>query len=506
MSSNKEVIFKNDVKDKNVALYMNYAIGSPPLELHYSMIEDLLSRGNKVTVYTCDSGLRSCTANPIKSASVCTYCKFRSSDVVNFFSNKVEVIRLNLDSCSDIVSAEIDESLKLGVMSSMASAVKAQSYSDLNPIWKKNHDNMYLSAKRLFNFFKSEIARCNYDYIFMFNGRFGDVKPVLEATRASNNTGYGLYEVKKSLHDVVFINELIHSIDGNTKRALLSYSKDIKRANEIAKAFFGKKVRQENTGDPVYTQNQNRGDLPEILMESNDKKVVAVYPTTDDEYKFIGKEWDGYVPEDQVREIYNIAKSLPESKYIIVVKMHPNQAHTAENVIDRYLKLSEEFSHVYVEEPLSKKDTYALMYKADFVINFASTIGVEACYARKVVISIGDTTFSKMNTSYKTNSGTEAADLILSGSLKPKSIRGAVIWGNYLSTYSDGLKAFSRFENGDYRVNGEKIGHSKFYRFMQLPAKFLLEINKPGFKFNLAFVNKAVINIKNILKGKWEIK
>lgn len=462
------VQYKEDIKDKNIAFYLNYALGSPPLELHISAIKDLLTRNNKITVYICDKGLKSCTANPLNSLSVCMYCRFRAMDGLKDIQDKVTIKYLELCDVPIKVDKRIEDSLNLGVMSSMASAVKAQSYEQLNENWKNFYDKMLFSAKQLYNFFMKEIIENKYEFVFMFNGRFGDVKPVLEATRDSK-IGYGLVEVKKSLHELVFINELIHSIDGNARRAFECYEKDKEQAIKNAEIFYGKKAKNEDTGDPVYTKNQQAGMLPDVIVDT-DKVVVAIYPTTDDEYKFIGKEWDGFVPEDQVVEIDALVNNLDEDKYILVVKMHPNQAHTAENVLERYIKLQDKYSHVVVEEPLSKKDTYALMQRADYVVNFASTIGVEACYARKVVVAIGDTTFSKMDIAYRTISGKEAANLISSGSLEPKPIKGAIIWGNYLSTYADKLSSYERVSNGDYLVDGRRLGHSKILRTLQLPA------------------------------------
>lgn len=499
-----EIQYKEDIKNKNIAFYLNYALGSPPLELHISTIKDLLTRNNKITVYVCDKSLKSCTANPLNSLSVCMYCKFRALDGLKDIQDKVTIRFLDLDGVSTEVNKRIDDSLNLGVMSSMASAVKAQSFEQLNDNWKNFYSKMLFSSKQLYNFFMKEISENKYDFVFMFNGRFGDVKPVLEATRDSK-IGYGLVEVKKSLHELVFINELIHSIDGNARRAFECYEKDKEQAVKNAEIFYGKKAKNEDTGDPVYTKNQQSGMLPDAIVNT-DKIVVAIYPTTDDEYKFIGKEWDGFVPEDQVVEIDALAKNLDQNKYILVVKMHPNQAHTAENVLERYINLQNKYSHVVVEEPLSKKDTYALMERADYVVNFASTIGVEACYARKVVVAIGDTTFSKMDIAYRTISGKEAAELISSDTLEPKPIEGAIIWGNYLSTYADKLPSYKRVANGDYLVDGRRIGHSKFLRTLQLPAKLRLEMNKPGFKFDLAFLLKGIYILKNVIKGKWAVK
>ena len=155
--------------------------------------------------------------------------------------------------------------------------------------------------------------------------------------------------------------KLIHSIEGNTWRAKKFYEENPERAALVAADFYNKKTKHEATGDPVYTSVQAKGLLPEVY-ESTTKKLVVVYPTTEDEYKFIGKEWDGHVPESQVEEIAELAQNLDPDKYMIVVKMHPNQATTAENTQARYQELAQQYKHVLVESPLSKVDTYALMF------------------------------------------------------------------------------------------------------------------------------------------------
>jgi hypothetical protein len=504
MKDKQKTFYKENISNKKIALYMNYALGTPPLELHLATIYDLLSRNNIITVYVCKRSLKACTANALNSPTVCNYCHFRAKDALKDVSKRINIVDIDINSMPVEVPAKKVDSLKLGVMSSMASAVKAQNYDQLNTDWKGFYEKLLQSSKKLYNYFILEIEKNAYDFVFMFNGRFGDVKPVLEATRAAQ-VGYGLYEVKKSLHEIVFINELIHSIDGNTRRAIKNYLNNPDKAIKDACEFYGKKLKNESTGDPVYTAAQERGELPSVLNNTT-KKIIAVYPTTDDEYKFIGKEWDGYVPEDQVDEIDKLVSCLRSSEYVVIIKMHPNQAHTAENVVSRYMQLEQQYNHVFVEPPLSTKDTYALMWKADYIINFASTIGVEACYAGKIVISIGDTTFSKMNTSYRVKSGDAAADLIVSEKLKPKPVRGAIIWGAYLASYSDRLPMLERIDNGVYLVNGKKIGVSRLLRLIQLPAKLILEMKKPGFVFDLVFFKKAIHIISNVIFNKWKVK
>jgi hypothetical protein len=496
-----EITDKGEISDRNIAVYLNMASMSPPIELHATMIRDLLSRGNKVTVYVCDSSFRSPMDNPFNRASMQRFKMFRVKDAIRDLKVKFKII--NLKKSKEEVPEKTSVALETGVMSSFASLLRAQNKDEIMGKWAESYNSMLSSAKKLYNYFIDEITNECYDFVFMFNGRFGCVRPVLEVAR-DLHIGFGLYEVKKSINEIVFVNELVHSIDGNTKKALAFYEKNKNAAEINAKRFFEKKIENKDTGDPIYTKKQKHGSLPEEIQDTI-KKIVAIFPTTEDEYKFIGKEWDGYVPESQVDEIYKLASSLPRDEYVLVVKMHPNQISTAENTIEKYLYLARKYSHIVVEQPLSEKDTYALMNRADFVVTFASTIGVEACYASKPVILIGDTNWGRMNVSYNVHSGTDAGELIRRG-LEPKPKLGAIIWGNYLLSYKDELPALKIAGRGDFFVDGRRIGQSIIMRIMQLPAKLEIDVRRPGFKFSLRFILKMLDTAINIIKGKWAPK
>lgn len=496
----KEIRAKKEIVGRNIAIYLNMAASSPPIELHTAIIIELLKQGNIITAYLCDSSFSSPMDNPFNRSSIENFRLFRAKDAIKDLDVKLKII--NLENTPGEVPQNILTTLETGVMSSFASMLKTQSKDELNKKWMVAYENMLGSARKLYNYFIAEIQKEQYEFVFMFNGRFGDVRPVLEATKDSG-IGFGLTELKRTTLEVVFINELVHSIEGNTRRAISSYEKDIALAEKNAQIFFKKKFFNKATGDPIYTIKQKRGSLPKEVQNTT-KKIVAIYPTTDDEYKFIGKEWDGQVPEDQVNEIEKIAINLPKDKYILVVKMHPNQEHTAENTIKRYVDLSKKYGNIVVEKPRSRKDTYALMTKADFVVVFASTIGIEATYAGKPVVLIGDTTWGRVDAAYKVYSGEEAAKLIKKN-IGPKPPKGAIIWGNYCIAYEDDLAEFKITEKGNYFVSGRRIGHSATKRILQLPAKAEIMVNRPGFKFGVVFFLKIIDTFINIIKGKWSV-
>jgi hypothetical protein len=491
-----DVRSKETIVNRNVAVYFALASFTPTITLHAAVVRDLLRRGNKVTVYVCDGSFRSPTDNPFNRRSIQRFQMFRARDAVQGLPVRFKVI--NLRDIPEEVPERIADALATGAMSSYASLVKAQTKEELGREWLRAHDNMLRSAKKLYNYFMDEARAESFDFLFTFNARFGDARPVVEAAR-DLGIGFGLYDIKRGINEVVYVNELIHSIAGGTRRALAAYEADTAGAIATAKKFFEKKVRREGTGDPVFTGMQERGSLPEGVAETA-KKVIAVYPTTEDEYKFLGKEWDGRIPESQVDEIEELAKGLPPERYLLVVKMHPNQARTAEHVIEKYLALAKEHPHVIVEMPLSKKDTYALMRRADIVVAFASTAGVEACYAGKPVILIGDTDWGSLNIAYKVYTGADAAELILKG-VEPKPILGAIIWGNYLYAQKDRLPGLEIREGGDFSVDGRKIGKSTFLRTLQMPARLEIYVKSPGFSLG-SLLSRIIGTGMSIIKGK----
>jgi len=492
--SPKEIKNKDEIANSKIAVYLNSASVSLFIELHAAVVRDLLSRGNKVTAYLCDKSFKSPMDNPFNRWSLDSYRMFRAKDAIKGLDVKLKII--NLDKISDKVPKRTAEALETGTMSSFASMLKAQSKEELPPKWLRAYNNMFSGAKKLYNYFIHELKNERYDFVFLLNGRFGCARPALEAAR-DLNIGFGLYETK-IISEIVFVNELVHSIEGNMRRAIGFYGADKKIAQKRAEDFFVKKTQNKYTGEPIYTKQQQKGSLPEVI-ENTTKKVIAIYPTTDDEYKFIGKEWEGHVVESQVDEIEKLVACLSPEEYVLVVKMHPNQVFTVEGTTNKYLALAKKYSHVVVEKPLSKKDSYALMRRADVVVVFASSMGVESCYAGKPVILIGDTTWGNLNIAHKVYSGEEAAKMIKEG-VEPKPASGAIIWGNYLSGYKDNLPEFKLAGKGNYFVSGRRIGRSVIRRMLQLPAKLEIYMNSPGFHLNKLFLQKTFFTISQILK------
>jgi hypothetical protein len=476
---------------------MNLALVSPQLELHTAQMKDLVSRGNYVTAYICNGSLKSCTVNPFNRTSICRFCNFRAKLAASYVGVKSK--RMNFKNFNNEIDSDIKEQIEIGVMSTMASTTFMQNKSQLNSKWLQAHDEMFDSGLDIYNYFCDEIDAEKLDFLFVFNGRFACSKPSVLAAK-TKKIGFGVYDLKKSLHEITFVNESLHSIKGNTRKAISAYITDKTEAAIQAEKFFGLKIESQDTGDPIYTKSQEKGNLPAEIVIS-DRKIITVFTNSDFEFKWIGKEWDGIIIEDQVEEIEQLASSLESEKYLIIVRLHPNQASTPEDTVSRYSILKKRHDHVVIIAPMSKVDTYALLKRSDTIVAFISTIAVEACYSRKPVVLIGTADYAKMNIGHTVSSGREAGALIRNG-VKVKPVKGAVIWGNYIISCKDILASYERVSKGDYRIDGKIFGMSTWRRLLQIPAKLEIEMSKPGFKFNLSFLKKIRTKVRYFVFGK----
>lgn len=462
---------------------------SPPLELHASYIEELLEKKEKVKVTFCNKSLTSCNGNPFKSSSICDFCISRVNLLKKEFENRCEFEEIKFSNPKSKLSSELHEQAKIAVMSGLASNLKISSFDQLNTRWKKVFKEQFDSYINLYDYF----LRSKCKSIAMFNGRFFEA----HATRSAFNSlgkDFTVYDVKKSLHPIVFNNISLHNLEVNAQKAL---SLDRMIVEKESKKFFENKIKNKSTGDPIYTKHQNTN-----YRKSNNKKILSVFPTTDDEYRFIGPEWDGLIIESQVDFIKEIAKILPET-WQIVVKMHPNQAEMSKQQLKEYQNLKS--SGVKVIGPSSKINSYDLLFKSESILVFASTIGVESIYWGIPTIVAGTASYSGLDIGWRIK---EPAEIIKYLGEKNSDIHywNSKVWAAYLACYRDGLENFGKSENG-YLYKNKRFKIDRVKRIKMLPSKLRIEFSKPNFKFfNRDFFERAKMVVSNIFLNRWNVR
>src|SRR5690606_4334584 len=123
----------------------------------------------------------------------------------------------------------------------------------------------------------------------------------------------------------------------------------------------------------------------------NGNKNIILFNSSDDEFAALGDEFknDFFVNQNEGLDFLAdiVGKTMPG--YNLVIRMHPNLKDVHFEYVENIKKLHLSYPNVIVVEPESKVDSYSLMEKADKVISFGSTTGLEASYWGIPVILLG---------------------------------------------------------------------------------------------------------------------
>lgn len=489
------------------AVFLNLAIQSPSLELGLSVTDYLQNKSSKnyQNFYICKNALASCSVNITNSKSICNSCyhkALKGFDIYkkkNINSKKIIIRKADLEIYdNEIISNETNDQLLLGVNSTVASQQRIDDMSLLDSNWKSYHSKLLLSSKQLYFYFKEELRKFNYQNIIVFNGRLACSRAITTAT-SQEGVNYVLYDAHiNGKRPIVSFNQMFHSLEFAHQNSLKTYLENIDNSREIAENYINSKLNRIVVNDKVYTNHQEKNFVPDYIEKSK-FKIISIFTSSDDEYKYIGADWKNHIIVNQVDAINEIIKSKLKENFLIVVKMHPNQKHLHKSTLLNYQKISERINVMFPED---KTDTYELIRKSEFIINFCSSIGAEANYLRKKVVQIGPSLFCRLPAANYVRTAKEAIEIILNKKARLMPIRASVVWFVYLTKYQFKLPAYSYIKNGLVHFNNEKISIPLLQRIKMLPPKIYSNMLKGNFDFLTNFF----FYFRNFIKGENKVK
>lgn len=436
---------------KKILIFLPYGGVSPH---HYSIaleiLEDHIAKGNDITVLRCNSCMRSCSYNLSKNLSACIHCNSIFEQGLKLLSGSVRVkdyrflttedrsqlqnLNPNFQTLEQLKSFKIDNfDLGMGVASSIVSWFR-DPYVDISAN-SKIINNLLHAAFEVYLSMKNHLKAGVYDEVYLFNGRHAEFRGVFRAAQALK-TEARLYEYGSVITKyAVYENYLPHSIENTTRLVNKAWSncRDEKLRMEIARNFF--EVKFYGTDSLSYTKDQNRKLLPENFI--SDKKNIVIFNSSEDELVAIGDEWNNKLYSSQIDGIVKVCKSLQQfqnaNDYHIYLRMHPNLIGV-DNPENELLKKLDP-SVFTIIPPESKISSYTMMEKANLVMAFGSTMGMEATYWGKPSIQIGPSYYQELDATYFPQTHEEVMELIRSKDLEPKSRIGAFKYGYYMSTH-----------------------------------------------------------------------
>ena len=490
-------------KINSYAIFLNLALYSPTIELHQSHIRQIKkeNKHSRILAIICDGKFGGCSVNPFGSFNICNFCIKRARYVVK--QEGLSFVYLSsLDSLKSKSSFSENRLFWCGSMSSVASHTRVESVHDLNRVWYLIYKRLFKASRRTYFAIAYIIEQYKIDHLYLYNGRFSCAKAAKEAARAQM-INFSVYDVRRSINPYVHHNKDLHNVYECFDRAKRLYEQNPESSRQEAIKYFNSRGQSSLFG-PSYTTKMKHGEIGRI---DQSKKIITIYTSSDDEYRFLGQDW-GLQQQSisQFKEIEYICKHLDPYIWQIVIRIHPNQTGVKTNSLKKIKSLSN-LSNVTVCEPDSNIDTYELLEISNLIACFASSIALEAAYRKKSIIQIGPSPYSIIDIGYLVNNGKQAVDFINLWqnnlhSLPQKDNKNAFVYANYLLNYKDVLPAFSKI-NSYYMVDQKKVPLNTFGRLLQIPEKFMIPLSKSENIFSYAFVKKCGSYLMSIIQGKF---
>lgn len=281
------------------------------------------------------------------------------------------------------------------------------------------------------------------DIVYVLNGRNSFSAPVVLYCK-KNNLTFRIFDITY-LHSTYHLieNYTPHHLENRRKEINDTWEKSTKSHDEkikIGTSFFENQRKGINETDPSYIGLQNK----EIDKEAiKGKEVISFFNSSIDEFAAV-PGWENYlyIFNNEVEAIEIICNHYKnDTNKIFILRIHPNLKYL-NNAQNRELEKLKQLKNLIIIAPESPIRSYSLLDKSDKIITFGSTIGVEACYYGKPVISLGLSFYEHLDVVYTPKNEEELFSYIECENLTPKPKENTLIYGYYAKTFGNPFTSF----------------------------------------------------------------
>ncbi len=183
-----------------------------------------------------------------------------------------------------------------------------------------------------------------------------------------------------------------HDWDALQRRMLSLYDRwDPAERDELGSSWFLDRTEHRDPLNSLFVEAQKIGSMVDL---PKDKKVVVYFSSSGDEISELDLDWNDFFggQENALNLISKICAEDPNTYF--VVRSHPHKRHKPSHDVSEWMKTVEQAQPDLHLDPHSDVDSYSLMRKADLVITYGSTSGIEAAFAGKPVIVMGPSAYN----------------------------------------------------------------------------------------------------------------
>lgn len=449
----------------------------------YAKIIEAASSGSDVNIYAC-TGNVSCQANPLGLISQCKSCVSQTKKYIQIVEKKIRNAKINYIDYRNFSYKIEDISFKsiknwsydntdsgYATLSTYIDHTRDHLARDKNPFSQfllktisLGYVNTYEMAGSILN---NEDAN---SIIHVFNGRLTSSRAVLRAGRKNGFEVDIIEYIKGTSRIESFRNTLPHNIYEINKRIEQAYVENKYKLKDLAGKFYGAKADGLSIFDRSYTNKQIPGTVPEGW--SSQKFKVVLFTSSEDEFQAIGKEWDDKLFIDQIEGIRHIAKIL-EKDVKLYARIHPNVANANRKYL-KQIEILKSVENINIISPSSKISSYQLLFDADLVVSFGSTIGIEAAYYGKISLVLGPSFYTELDSVYRPKSIAELDNMLFNlKSLRPKPAFGAEKYALFCMVRGYEIEQFALTHDGKFKVDGGIVDYKKLRDIRYVFAKII---------------------------------
>jgi len=459
--------------------YFNWQL---ELELSATVMDDLLEQDDseqEIYFLSCNGCMKPCWTNRTSVESKCTKCRFIKQASFGHLNKKIHHLYIDdyiTENETDRIFSEMNytynsvEEIKeityKGAMIGFGALSTYISFSrNREPVmdaeFRSYFDQLLRQGVLLKEVIDKVIDEINPDVISIFNGRTADVRSVYDTAiqnsiplRGIENIIYNPPENRKDM----FYDAIPQSIEYHINRTLELWENSplsFEEKAEIAARFYegrrgGKLVRDSK----VYVAEQKEGLMPDNWDPT--RRNIALFNSSEDEIAAIPEYDELALFSSQEEGIHYILEHIDDPEIHFYLRIHPNLKDIKYGYHRRLLNLEEKYDNVTVIPGHSPVSTYRLMDEAEKVLVFGSTMGAEASYWGKPVVTIHGSYYYHLNVGYIPDSKEHLLSLI-TDHLEPKDRIGAIQYGYYqidFIRYTTPLNVVPK----DVEIFGRKIG------------------------------------------------
>lgn len=454
---------------------------------HYTKIVQSIivnNKENKIYFADCEGKrhLKNCISNYNAENHKCLICKEKKKKIT-FLNKKLITLSYNNSNYKN----ENIEDLKIlkykgvkigvGIHSAVISILRDHNYN-----LKENKDliNSIINTSKKTIDFLFDHKNIGFDEVYVFNGRVSHYNSVVEFCKIYKIDFYTFEMGRNRDKHLLVKNALPHSRSSYIEEMSINWDKaNKKERNRIGVQFFNKK-KLGNVNLIDYTSSQVEGIIPKELK--NNASIVSIFGSSRNEYESIDGWENDFLSGDDEKIIREICEKFKDIQF--AYRAHPNlklKKNTQTKNIEKLINID----NLFVFDSYSKISTYELINISDKIMVFASTVGVEATFMKKPVISLGPSIYDMLDISYKPKDLLELKNLLYDNNLQARSREDAIKYGYFQLTR--GVQLNKEAINLDLKLN-------YFQRLRIILSKFKGAPKKFNFNYLISLNDKRIRN------------